>query len=345
MILILHEGTTEQELGALTGLIEAAGAVPRTSHSVAGLRIAVRGIAGKDADALAATLGMHPAVAGVLRLSVPYVLVSREFAPAGTPVRVPLPGGDVVFGGTEVVLIAGPCAVETSEQLVGAAAAARDAGARLLRGGAFKPRTSPYSFQGLEEEGLKLLAEARDETGLGIVTEVVDPRDVELVAGYADMLQVGARNMQNFSLLRELGGCGKPVMLKRGPGNTVDEWLMSAEYIADAGGDQIVLCERGIRTFESATRATLDLASVPVVQRKCRFPVIVDPSHASGDYHYVVPLALAAVAVGADGVMIEVHPDPGQALSDGNQSLTPARIQVLGRELRAVAEAVRRRIG
>ncbi|MGE5560688.1 MAG: 3-deoxy-7-phosphoheptulonate synthase [Chloroflexota bacterium] len=344
MILAIREGASEQDIAGLVRLIEAAGAVSRTSVSVAGVRIAVRGVTGAAADTLAGELTRQPAVAEILRPPAPYVLVSREFAPAGTPVSVDLPDGQVVFGGTAVVLIAGPCAVESPEQLTAAAAAARAAGATLLRGGAFKPRTSPYSFQSLEEEGLRLLAEARAATGLGIVTEVVDPRDIGLVADYADMLQVGARNMQNFSLLRELGGCGKPVMLKRGIGNTVDEWLMSAEYIADAGNERIVLCERGIRTFEPSTRSTLDLAAVAVAQRRSRFPVIVDPSHASGDYHYVRPLALAAVAAGADGVMIEVHPDPGQALSDGCQSLTPARLQVLGRDLRAVAEAVGRRI-
>lgn len=306
-------------------------------------RLAVLGELGPDErDRLARELKGHPAVDSVLTFPEPYVLVRREFAPDGDTVTVPLQTGDVVFGGAAVVLIAGPCAVEDEEQTVVAARAARAAGARMLRGGAFKPRTSPYSFQGLAEAGLRLLAEARAATGLGIVTEVVDPRDVALVAAYADMLQVGARNMQNFALLRELGGCDRPILLKRGPGATLEEWLMSAEYIADAGNDRIVLCERGIRTFETATRSTLDLSAVPVAKRLSRLPVIVDPSHASGDYHYVPPLARAAVAAGADGVMVEAHPHPDRALSDGLQSLNLEHLAELGRELAAVAAAVGR---
>lgn len=337
MIVVLHNQTDRRTVDDLVAFVHATGA---TAH-VFGQRI---GITGEATDDLAAALATRPEVTEVIRLPLHCVLVSRELVPDGTRVAIPLPGGPVVFGGPEVVLIAGPCAVETGEQVMAAAAAARDAGAVLLRGGAFKPRTSPYSFQGLEAEGLRLLAAARAATGLGIVTEAVDPRDVPSVAEHADMIQIGARNMQNYALLREAGATGKPILLKRGPGATIDEWLMSAEYIADTGNDRIVLCERGIRTFEPSTRNTLDLAAVPVVKRRSRLPVIVDPSHASGDYRYVAPLALAAIAAGADGVMIEAHPEPGQALSDGCQSLTPARLAELTRDLAAVAGAVGRRL-
>ena len=242
----------------------------------------------------------------------------------------------------KVVCIAGPCAVESREQLIAVAEAAKQAGADMLRGGAFKPRTSPYSFHGLEEEGLKLLAEAREVTGLPFVTEVVNPRDIELVASYADMLQIGARNMQNFTLLREVGASGKPVILKRGLSATIEEWLNAAEYIISAGNWNVILCERGIRTFETFTRNTLDVSAIPAVKSLSHLPIIADPSHATGKSKLVPAVALAAVAAGADGLLIEVHPCPSEALSDGPQSLTPAEFKSLMTELRPIAAAVGR---
>ncbi len=249
---------------------------------------------------------------------------------------------DVEFGGDEVVLIAGPCSVESETQLLTVARAVRDAGARMLRGGAFKPRTSPDSFRGLGEEGLKLLALARAETGLPVVTEVMDPRLIPLVSQYADMLQVGSRNMQNFPLLEELGRSRVPVLLKRGMGSTIDELLSAAEYLFRGGNDQVVFCERGIRTFEPSTRSTLDLNAVPMLRRRSLLPVIVDPSHGTGHAWMVPSLASAAVAVRADGLIIEVHANPALALSDGAQSVTPAEFDALAREVAAVATAIGR---
>lgn len=250
--------------------------------------------------------------------------------------------GSVQIGGPKVVVMAGPCAVESREQLLTIALALKEQGATMLRGGAFKPRTSPYSFRGLAEEGLKYLKEARDVTGLPIVTEVMDARDIELVAQYADMLQVGSRNMQNFTLLHEVGDSGKPVLLKRGLSATLEEWLLAAEYILATGNDQVVMCERGIRTFETWTRNTVDITAVPAVQELSHLPVILDPSHGTGRWKMVSPVAKAAVAAGADGLIIEVHPDPDHALSDGAQSLTPENFAKLMRELAPVAGAVGR---
>lgn len=281
------------------------------------------------------------ALAGVERIqrvSRPYKLVSNE-GHEGTS-NIPVDG--VTIGGDRFTLIAGPCAVENEEQTLAAARAAKAAGAQILRGGAYKPRTSPYSFQGLAEEGLKILEAAREETGLPIVTEVMDGRDVEKVARVADILQIGARNMQNFPLLKEVGLTRKPILLKRGMHATIEEWLMAAEHIARYGNLRIILCERGIRTFETATRSTLDLSAVPVLREESHLPVIVDPSHAAGRRSLVAPLARAAVAVGADGVMIECHPEPDRALSDGQQSLPPEELIQLGRELRKLAKQLGR---
>ena len=241
--------------------------------------------------------------------------------------------------------MAGPCAVESREQLMESARLVKEAGATFLRGGAFKPRTSPYAFQGLEEEGLKLLAEAREVTGLKFVTEVMDQRSVELVAEYADILQVGARNMQNFFLLRELGRINKPVLLKRGPSATIEEWIMAAEYIMSGGNYQVILCERGIRTFEDYTRNTLDLSAIPAVKSLTHLPVVVDPSHSTGRWRLVKPMSLAAVAAGADGLMIEVHPNPAEALCDGPQSLTPESFADLVANLQPVVAAIGRELG
>ena len=248
----------------------------------------------------------------------------------------------VKIGGKRVVVIAGPCSVESRTQILETARAVRKGGAHMLRGGAYKPRTSPYSFQGLEEEGLRLLAEAREETGLPVVTEVISPRDVELVSKYADVLQIGARNIQNYPLLRAVGRAKKPVLLKRGFGATVNEWLNAAEYIMDGGNGDVILCERGIRAFDRMTRFTLDLAAVPLVKRISHLPVIVDPSHATGRRELVSPMAKAAVAAGADGIIVEVHPNPDEALSDGPQSLRPEEFNRLMEELKAVLSAVGR---
>jgi len=279
-----------------------------------------------------------PGVEKVMPILQPYKLASRETKDGNTVIKV----GNVEIGGPEFVVIAGPCAVESEEQLMEAASVVKNAGASMLRGGAFKPRTSPYSFQGMEEEGLKLLAQTREKTGLPIVTEVMSSSQVELVESYADVLQVGARNVQNFALLKAVGHAKKPVLLKRGMMTTLEELLMSAEYIMASGNDHVILCERGIRTFETAMRNTLDISAVPVLKEKTHLPVIVDPSHAIGQWRFVLPLAKAAVAVGADGLLIEVHPHPEQALCDGAQSLKPEKFSKLMDEIESIAKIVRK---
>jgi 3-deoxy-7-phosphoheptulonate synthase len=277
-------------------------------------------------------------------VSEPYALASLELHPGRTEVTVGRGPGAVTFGGPRVPVVAGPCAVESWEQLEAVARAARAAGARLLRGGAFKPRSSPYTFQGLGEAGLKLLARARELTGLPVVTEVMSPDAVGLVAEYADCLQIGARNMQNYELLRAVGRASKPVLLKRALSGTIEELLMAAEYVLAAGNPAVILCERGIRTFERATRNTLDLSAVPVLKELTHLPVVVDPSHGTGKRSLVPAMALAAVAAGADGLLLEVHPDPARARSDGPQSLTPADLEALVPRLAAVASAVGREL-
>jgi 3-deoxy-7-phosphoheptulonate synthase len=300
-------------------------------------RIAI-GVFGEDPPSLRDFVVGLPGVVDAIPVSKPYKRVSLEWHEERSVVRV----GGVAVGGPAFVVAAGPCAVESEEQLLATARAVRDAGAVLLRGGAYKPRTSPYSFRGLGPRGLELLALARAETGLPIVTEVLTPADVELVAEHADMLQVGTRNAQNFSLLEAVGQSGKPVLLKRGLSNTVEEWLLSAEYVVAQGNPDVVLCERGIRTFDSATRNTLDLAAVALARSLSHLPVMVDPSHATGHRHLVPPMALAALAAGADGVIVEVHPNPDEALSDGAQSLTPAMFAELMADLGRIAPAARR---
>ncbi len=277
-------------------------------------------------------------VEALVPIMKPYKLVSRELRQDNTIVDV----SGVPVGGTDIIVFAGPCAVEDRELFFQTARSVKEAGARILRGGVFKPRTSPYSFQGLEKDGLKMLADAREMTGLRIITEVVDPRDVELVSGYVDIIQIGARNMQNFKLLQEAGLSGKPVLLKRGLSATIEEWLMAAEYIMAEGNPNVILCERGIRTFETATRNTLDISSIPVAKEFSHLPVIVDPSHSSGSWKYVNPLSKAAVAAGADGLIIEVHSDPCKALCDGPQSLNPEHFLELVNQLKVVAQAVGR---
>ena len=270
----------------------------------------------------------------------PYKLASREFRRENTVIKV----GNIEIGNKRIVVMAGPCAVESKALLVETAKEIKAAGASFIRGGAFKPRTSPYSFQGLGEEGLNYLAEAREQTGLPVITEVMDPRDMEAIMRYADIVQIGARNMQNFRLLKEVGEYRKPVVLKRGMSATIKEWLMSAEYIMSGGNHNVILCERGIRTYETATRNTLDLSAVPVLKHLTHLPVIVDPSHAVGKWDLVAPMAKAAVAAGADGLIIEVHPNPEEALSDGEQSLKPRKFKQLMVELRPIALAVGREI-
>ena len=290
------------------------------THLSVGVERTIIGAIGQKRPEYIEQLGAMSGVEKIVPILQPFKLAGREFHAEPSQVQV----GDVTIGDGEIVIMAGPCAVENEAQLIEVAREIKAAGAHILRGGAFKPRTSPYSFQGLEEEGLRILAAARQETGLPVVTEIVNPRDVDLVARYADMLQIGARNMQNFTLLREVGRSQKPVLLKRGLAATVEEWLMAAEYIISSGNDQVVLCERGIRTYETGTRNTLDLSAVPAVKHYSHLPIIVDPSHGTGRWRYVTPMARAAVAAGADGLMVEVHCRPEEALSDGAQSLTPS---------------------
>ena len=309
-------------------------------HRSTGAERTVLGVVGPTQELDPAELELLPGVEEVVRVSTPYKLVSRAFHPDDTLVQV----RDVTFGGEEVVVAAGPCSVESEEQIRRTAAAVRAAGARLLRGGAFKPRSSPYSFQGLGEQGLELLRKAADAEGLALVTEVMDPSQIALVAGYADMLQVGARNMQNYVLLRELGRCGKPVLLKRGLAATIEEWLLAAEHVAAAGNRDVVLCERGIRTFETATRNTMDISAIPVIEKRSHLPVIADPSHGIGIRDKVPAMARAAVAAGADGLLVEVHHDPDKALSDGAQSLFPDQFQALMDQLRIIVPALGRSI-
>lgn len=335
MVIVMALDATEADVAAVVDLVEAAGGEAFVSR---GLDRTIVGLIG-DVD-LFATLNLRSltGVADVVRISVPYKLISREHHPDRSTVHV----GGVPIGPDTVTLIAGPCAVETHEQTLAAAQMAQEAGATVLRGGAYKPRTSPYAFQGLGEAGLKILADVREETGLPIVTEVVSADDVDTVAAYADMLQVGTRNMQNFPLLQAVGRAGKPVMLKRGMSATIEEWLMAAEYIAQRGNLDIVLCERGIRTFEKATRNTLDIAAVPVAQRLSHLPVIVDPSHSGGRRDLVLPLTKAAIAVGADGVIVDVHPHPETALCDGPQALITSDLPELATAVGTLTEVTGR---
>ena len=297
---------------------------------------AVIGVIGGNAYAYREAFSHLPGILQILQITKPFKLASREFQPRDTVVHV----AGVPIGGDEMVMIAGPCSVEDEGMLMSTARFVASKGARMLRGGAFKPRTSPYSFQGLGEDGLRMLAAARDETGLRVVSEVVTPADVDLVARYVDMLQVGTRNMQNYALLQEVGGAGKPVLLKRGMSSTVEEWLLAAEYVLSRGNRDVVLCERGIRTFETSTRFTLDLNSIPLVRELSHLPVIVDPSQGTGRWRLVRPMSLAAVAAGAHGLIVEVHPQPDQALSDGAQSLDFENFARLANDVRRLQEAI-----
>src|SRR5881397_3041818 len=337
MVVVMAPGATAEQLDAVVRIVQGAGGSAFVSR---GVHRTIVGLVGDVEQFETLNLRALPGVTEVVRISVPYKLVSRENHPATSTVTV----GGVPIGPETFTLIAGPCAVETPEQTLAAAQMAKSAGAALLRGGAFKPRTSPYAFQGLGERGLQILAEVRDETGLPIVTEVVDAHDVDTVAGYADMLQIGTRNMQNFGLLQAVGSIGKPVMLKRGMNATIEEWLMAAEYVAQRGNLDIVLCERGIRTFETATRNTLDISAVPVVHTLSHLPVVVDPSHSGGRRDLVVPLSRAAIGAGADGIIVDVHPDPGAALCDGPQALVDDDLAELAAAVRDLPPVVGRRL-
>jgi 3-deoxy-7-phosphoheptulonate synthase len=334
MVVVMEERASEAEIQAVTSqLVEMGFDVHRStgaSHTVLGA------VGAGTGDA--ALLGVQPGVREVLRISEPYKLASRTFKPESTIVHL----DEVAIGGEEVIVMAGPCSAESDEQVEATTAAVKRAGAKILRGGAFKPRSSPYSFQGLGEAGLRMLRTAADRHGLKLVTEVMEIGQIDLVARYADILQVGARNMQNFSLLRELGRARKPVLLKRGIAATIEEWLLSAEYLLAGGNRDVILCERGIRTFESYTRNTLDICAIPVVQALSHLPIIADPSHGTGRRDKVAPMARAAVAAGADGLLIEVHCDPDRAQSDGAQSMFPAQFERLMGELRVIAPAIGR---
>jgi 3-deoxy-7-phosphoheptulonate synthase len=315
MIISMKRHATREEIDAVTNQVNHFG---YKVHSIEGEERVVIGVVGVgDVTACMESIEAMPQVENVMRISAPYKFVSKEFRKEKTQIRV----NGTVIGGDEFVVIAGPCSVESEEQILRSAEGVAKAGAKLLRGGAFKPRTSPYDFQGMEEEGLKLLQKAKKATGLGIVTEVMSDRDVDLVANYADVLQIGARNMQNFMLLKALGKCGRPILLKRGLSSTVKELLMSAEYIVAHGNPDVMLCERGIRTFETVTRNTCDIAAIPALNELTHLPVILDPSHATGKRSLVPALARAGVAVGADGLIVEAHPAPEKAISDGAQSL------------------------
>jgi len=336
MIIVMKGGIPKEQVQDVIRTIEELGYQP---HVIWGTQRTVIGAVGDErGKARLHSLEVMPGVESVVPILQPFKLASREFKATPSLVKV----GDAEFGGNRLPVIAGPCSVESEEMVMQLAVLAREAGASVLRGGAFKPRTSPYAFQGMGKEGLRLLAQAREATGLAIVTEVLKPEDVDLIAEYADMLQIGARNMQNFALLKRAGEVGKPVLLKRGMASTIQEFLMAAEYILSEGNYQVVLCERGIRTFETATRFTLDLNAVPVLKKHTHLPVIVDPSHGTGHWEYVSPMAKAGIACGADGLMIEVHMRPEIAVSDGVQSLKPDVFQQLMRELAPFAQAAGR---
>ncbi|MDY6893563.1 MAG: 3-deoxy-7-phosphoheptulonate synthase [Chloroflexota bacterium] len=328
---------TEQDMASVMRKLSQSGL---SGHVSLVVEHTVIGVVGQTHPQLRDALELLPGVEEVIAISKPYELASREFQPQDSLITV----GNAVFGSKELVIIAGPCAVETEKQVLDTARAVKAAGASVLRGGAFKPSTSPYQFRGLGKEGLEILALAREETGLPFITEVLTPQDVEMVARYADILQIGARNMQNFILLDEVGKSRMPVMLKRGMSASIQEWLLSAEYILSQGNRQVILCERGIRTFETYTRNTLDISAIPSIKKLSHLPIIGDPSHGTGKWYLVSPLALAAVAAGADGLMIEVHPNPDQALKDGAQSLTFENFDRLMQQVAPVAASVGRTV-
>jgi len=336
MVVVMKERATLEQIEAIVAQLMEMGFDVHRSVGATRTVIGAVGQGRGDAELLAVQEGVHE----VLRISEPYKLASRTFKQENTIVSI----GDVRVGGEEVIVMAGPCSAESEAQVEATASAVKRAGAKILRGGAFKPRSSPYSFQGLGEEGLRMLRAASDRHDLKLITEVMEVSQIELIEKYADVLQVGARNMQNFSLLRELGHATKPVLLKRGISATIEEWLLSAEYVLAGGNRNVILCERGIRTFESYTRNTLDISAIPVVQQLSHLPVVVDPSHGTGRRDKVASMARAAVAAGADGLIIEVHCDPDHALSDGAQSMFPAQFERLMAELRIIAPAIGRTV-
>lgn len=335
MIIVMKPGSQESEIKEISKVLESLGL---GIHISQGAERTIIGVIGDKRVLSDVPVELMPGVEKLVPIVESYKLAGRTFKPEPSVVGV----GGVKIGGKELVIMAGPCAVENRDQIVDAAIAVKKAGAQFLRGGAFKPRTSPYSFQGLEEEGLKLMKEAKDVTGLLLISEVTSERAVEISDKYVDMFQVGARNAQNFHLLREIGRSKKPVLFKRGPSTTVDEWLNAAEYIMSEGNYNVVLCERGIRTFETATRNTLDISSIPVVKNSSHLPIIVDPSHAAGKTQYILPLSKAAIAAGADGLIIEVHPNPRCALSDAAQQLPPRDFEDLCEDISKIAPIVGR---
>ncbi len=340
MIIVMKQGAGKEALAEVKKRIRELGYKPHVIHGET--RNVIGAVGDERGKTILQSLESMPGVESVVPILKPYKLAGREVKPEPSVVEI-APG--VRVGGEDLVVMAGPCSVESEEQILETARAVKEAGAKVLRGGAFKPRTSPYSFQGMEEDGLKLLALAREETGLPIVTEVVNPRDVELVARYADVMQVGARNTQNFALLKMLGQLDKPVLLKRGMATTIQEFLMSAEYILAEGNRRVILCERGIRTFETATRNTLDISAVPVLKEQTHLPVLIDPSHATGHSSLVPAMCYAGVAAGCDGLIVEVHPHPEKAASDGPQSLRPAEFAAMMKKLAEFTKAAGKRLG
>jgi len=339
MIILMKKNATQEQIDHGTEWIASVGYKPHLSRGVE--RTLIGAIGDERGKVHLKSAGSLPGVEKVVPILKPYKLAGREFQENDTVVRV----GDIPIGGGEFTVIAGPCSVESEEQMMECGYVAKKAGAKILRGGAFKPRTSPYSFQGMEEEGLRLLKKVGERTGMPVVTEVMNTTDVDLIEEYSDILQIGARNVQNFALLKKVGRSRRPVLLKRGMMTTIEELLMSAEYILSEGNGQVILCERGIRTFETATRNTLDISAVPVLKELTHLPVIIDPSHAAGHAKYVIPLTRAAVAVGADGVIVEIHPEPEKAFSDGPQSLRPEQFYRLMDEVNLIKDAMHRGIG
>ena len=339
MLVVMQSHATEEQIRAVCERVEGLGL---KAHPIPGAIRTAIGITGNKGAIDLGVLESLPGVVECIPVSKPYKLVSRDVKAEDSVVRIATPLGDVLVGGKHVALVGGPCAVETEEQCMAIAAGVKKAGARLFRGGAYKPRTSPYSFQGLGEPGLRILADVRKEHGLGIITEAIDNESLDLVEEYADVIQIGARNMQNFSLLKRAGRARKPVLLKRGMSATLDEFLMAAEYVLSEGNYNVMLCERGVRTFSDFSRNTLDLAVVPAVQKRSHLPILVDPSHGTGKRHKVLPLSRAAVAVGADGLLVEVHHEPDKALSDGMQSILPEEFAALVGEVRQIAEVLHR---
>ncbi len=337
MIIVLKQGTTQKEIDTLTDAVVAHGV---SVSPIVGTEMTILGLTGDTSRIDPNQIESFRCVERIMKVAEPFKKANRMFHPAPSEVKI----GDAVVGGKKLVVMAGPCSVESNAQITEVAQAVKDAGATVLRGGAFKPRTSPYSFQGLAYEGLDMLCHAREQTGLPIVTELMSPYDIDTFVDRVDCIQVGARNMQNFDLLKQLGKIRKPILLKRGLSATIEEWLMSAEYIMAGGNNQVILCERGIRTFETYTRNTVDLSSICAVKKLSHLPVIVDPSHSTGKYWMVQPIARAAIAVGADGLMIEVHNDPAHALCDGAQSIKPEGFVNVMNDVRKIAEAVGREV-